>query len=144
MRQRDVDRFWSKVNVGGHDECWEWTGTRDRDGYGIFRLGRKNVKAHRVAFGLPTGGFVLHRCDSPACVNPGHLYLGDHSQNMTDRQERGRTCRGEISHLSVLTEEDVLEIRSSDDPQKVLGERFGVTPNQIGNIRRRECWKHLP
>jgi hypothetical protein len=73
-----AERFWSKVDVGNQDECWEWSGCRVR-GYGQFHIGnRKRVRAHRFAYELLVGeipeGLVLdHLCRNTACCNPAHL-----------------------------------------------------------------------
>lgn len=76
--------------------CWLWTGELNQDGYGVFKVHigegkRKNYKAYRVALGIfERGVYVLHRCDVRACVNPAHLYVGSHKQNMADMAARGR------------------------------------------------------
>ena len=97
-RTNIVDRFWSKVDVRGADECWEWQGSRIKGGYGNFRLSAADgmLKAHRMSALLAFGPFdrrlfVLHLCDNPPCVNPSHLALGDHAENMRQRAERGRS-----------------------------------------------------
>src|SRR5215203_4615013 len=84
-------RFWSKVDK--NQACWLWTGGKCSGGYGKFMWG--NIKAaHRLAYEycnngpIPAGLFVLHKCDTPACVNPEHLYLGTHEDNMADRRAR--------------------------------------------------------
>jgi hypothetical protein len=100
-----AERFWAKVDKDGpvHSvlgtPCWLWTGARDSAGYGNLKL-RSFVtdKAHRVSWALnfgpiPDDAFVLHRCDNPPCVNPGHLYLGGHLENMADMVERDRATR---------------------------------------------------
>lgn len=75
-------------------DCWLWTGSRDRDGYGVMTVGRKQVRAHRasyaVTFGDPSGDLVCHRCDVPACVNPDHLFRGSASANTADMIAKGR------------------------------------------------------
>ncbi len=86
-------RFWSKVNVGSVDECWEWTAAtkgRRKCFYGNFFDGKRMVSAHRhvmssihTAEGIE-GKCVLHSCDNPLCVNPRHLRLGTHQDNMND------------------------------------------------------------
>lgn len=93
------ERFWAKVDRRGDDECWEWQAHTDRGGYGQFSPERsRQVAAHRWSLAshtgksIPQGMFVLHSCDNPACVNPAHLRLGDHADNMRDRKERGRSA----------------------------------------------------
>ena len=86
-------RFFSKVNKQD-DGCWTWTAGRTKKQYGKFSVDGKTKQAHRVSWTLHNGDipgrlFVLHHCDNPPCVNPEHLYLGDHKQNMRDRLERG-------------------------------------------------------
>lgn len=95
------DRFWPKVDVAGR--CWEWRGTRNNNGYGLFQIGlggsKRCVAAHRMAWILtngpiPDGLHVLHHCDNPPCCNPWHLFLGDHAANMADKKAKGRGRRG--------------------------------------------------
>lgn len=94
------ERFWSKVDVRGPDECWLWMRGCGSGGYGqVWREGR-NWQAHRVAYEftrgpIPDGLWVLHRCDVPNCVNPAHLYVGTHKDNVRDRVERGRSATGD-------------------------------------------------
>lgn len=88
-----ADRFWSKVTKT--DGCWVWAASRGRQGYGHFDLDGKIEKAHRVAYQLvlgpiPDGAFILHSCDNPPCVNPAHLRVGTHVDNMRDMVERQR------------------------------------------------------
>ena len=91
MRKSSGDRFWPKVQKG--DGCWEWTGSRDRRGYGQFSFERHPVLAHRMAYYLTYGPFegsVLHACDNPPCVRPDHLHLGTQKDNMGEASQRGR------------------------------------------------------
>lgn len=92
-------RFWSYVEKGNKDECWEWWGTRDRMGYGIIweRIGvRKKLlrRAHRVSWrifkGYDSDRHVLHTCDNPPCVNPNHLFEGYSRDNTNDMIRKGR------------------------------------------------------
>lgn len=100
MKPTTEERFWAKVEKT--DGCWLWTGSTGR-GYGTFWAGGVVVGAHRYSVALHYGEFdpslyVLHRCDIPRCVRPDHLYLGDHAQNMKDREERGRNGHANKTH----------------------------------------------
>ena len=94
-------RFWSKVQPT--EGCWLWTGARSTEGYGYIGVGprrnHKDVLAHRLMWELtygpiPNGLWVLHRCDTPSCVRPDHLFLGTHQDNMDDMKRKGRTHVG--------------------------------------------------
>lgn len=86
-------RFWAKVEKT--DDCWLWRGSVGSNGYGQLRVGARMVTASRLAWELtngpiPDGLWVLHRCDTPLCVRPEHLFLGTHLDNMHDMRHKGR------------------------------------------------------
>lgn len=88
-----IDRFMSKVDVRGNDECWPWTASKNHLGYGKFKHRGTVVNASRIALSVKTGaplyGLVAcHTCDNPTCCNPAHLYAGTQSDNMRDRWAR--------------------------------------------------------
>jgi len=92
-RQKVFKRFQKRIQFT--DTCWLWTGAVINNGYGQFRVNRKTIVAHRVAYDLyrgniPKGKLVLHSCDNPPCVNPAHLFLGTQSDNVVDSIKKNR------------------------------------------------------
>lgn len=96
------DRYWAKVSKS--EDCWLWLGASHDDGYGHIKagVGGRVLLAHRVAYvafvgPLLPGMLVCHRCDTPACVRPEHLFLGDHATNAQDRNSKGRSASQRVT-----------------------------------------------
>lgn len=119
---------------------------------GFFSVNGKPQMAHRVAYQLakgdiPDGLCVRHTCDVSLCVNPDHLILGTHADNMRDMKDRGRGRgggpAGEKHGCAKLTEEQVRQIGTSHKTRNQLAAEFGVSPSTIKAIRNGRLWKHL-
>ena len=113
-----LPRFWNKVDRCGTDECWPWLGSFLPSGYGAFWLGHNNVTAHRASYMLlvgqiPDGLMVRHACDHKWCVNPAHLSVGTHADNMADKVERTRQARGESHGMAKWTDDMVARIKQA-------------------------------
>jgi hypothetical protein len=150
------ERFWPKVNKRGPDDCWEWQASRTPRGYGQIGLGgnAKPIPAHRASYMLahgriPDGMHVLHSCDNPACVNPAHLRLGTHAENMRDKVERGRVpksefiCRGEGNINAKLNADLVRKARSGELSVDEVIEMTGVNRSTVNAAKRGKTWKHI-
>lgn len=138
--------------------CWEWIGSRDKGGYGEYqtekiplgdgRYNRRRKKAQRIAWELFRGPIpprmeVCHECDNPPCVNPAHLFLATHKQNMEDRDWKGRHAYGVKHYQTKLTEQDVRDIRASRLTLAELAPLYGIAPQTISEIKNRKTWKHV-
>lgn len=135
--------------------CWIWTSALKENGYGSF--GRGGIEggsayAHRWAYEhfvgpIPPNMMVCHHCDVPACVNPAHLFLGTHADNMADMAAKGRSLRGERHNLVKLKDAEVLEIRrlwsAGGIAQPELAQRFDTTKGTVSLIVRGQTWRHL-
>lgn len=93
-------RFWKKVFVADPNQCWEWTASKDKFGYGWFWFDNKVAHATRyvaiyqMGIELLEDQVVCHTCDNPGCVNLNHLFVGLHVDNMRDMVEKGRWSSG--------------------------------------------------
>ena len=133
----DIRRFNDKIHKfeGG---CWVWTGTSRPAGYGVFKFGSQRYMAHRISFLIHHGyhprGLVCHHCDNPSCVNPEHLYDGDHLTNTRDMIMRGRV-RGQVPAFVPPSEPDNPYVRKIDI--KRINKKTRLTETEVQEISRR-------
>jgi hypothetical protein len=93
---------------------------------------------------------VLHKCDVRSCVNPEHLFLGTHQDNMADRDKKGRQAKGDRVFVPVkngyrngrakVSSEDIEAIRVAEGSQLSIGRRFGLSQPQVSKIKLRQSW----
>lgn len=146
-------RFWSKVDVRGPDECWEWKPPKDNKGYGRLKAHATWFLATHISLGLsgrcrPPGLIALHSCDNPPCVNPQHLRWGTHKDNSNDAVLRGRMHdwrgrrSGSANPKAKITEIQVAIIRSATITNKSeMARRLGVKRYAILDIIHGRTWK---
>jgi hypothetical protein len=134
------ERFESYVIAEPMSGCFLWTPTQ-RGEYGQFNHEGKMRIASRVAWELyvgpiPEGMNVLHKCDTPACVNPYHLFLGTLKDNTQDSVKKWR-------HRHKLTEDQILAIRNDTRSCIMIAKEYEIGKSQVSNIRRQASWEHL-
>lgn len=130
------------------DGCWEWSGNKDKDGYGLLTYARRHYRANKLALQfdgrpVPVGMYACHTCDNPGCVRPDHLYPGTPQQNADDAHSRGRNQRGERHYSAKLSEADVKAIRDSFETDENIAKFYGVSRSNISMIRSRRTWRHV-
>lgn len=140
-------RFHNSYNVDSN-ECWIWKHAIDHKGYGVFRVGKKNLRAHRFAYAaliseIPDGWNVCHHCDVRSCVNPGHLWVGTHMENVSDMMRKGRSPNGENHGRARLSRAQALEVKLSTGPRAEIARKYGISTEYVTNIRSGKRWKIL-
>lgn len=134
--------------------CWLWTGTVNNKGYGRISVGGGRTEyAHRIAYiefkgGIPEGLEVCHKCDTPGCCNPDHLFVGDHLANMRDASRKGRMRNdGKQGHehvRAILTFEQVRAIRASSRPPIQWATELGCHLETIKRARAGRTYRNVP
>jgi len=154
-----IDRFWSKVNYPGNDQdCWLWTAgpfdTPQKKYYGLFWVNGSNMRATKFSWEFYNGPIrdallICHKCDTPKCVNPEHLFLGTDQENMDDRARKFRHAKG--SAISSTDEETMLKILDDIENDiypyksalKTLEKQYNVGYRAILSMLTGNTWKHI-
>lgn len=156
MTPEFASRFWAKVNRQSEKECWEWNASVDTRGYGNVGVPQGDgsfltQRSHRVSWMLTHGGvlgrkdLVCHTCDNRRCVNPAHLFLGDHLANNRDCLKKGRwpIPRGEANGRAILTAEQVADIRASFETVANLAKKYGLSKSAMADAKRGKSWRDV-
>ena len=128
--------------------CWLWVGTYAYCGYGKLGIGKKFYQAHRLSWErynglIPDGMHVCHKCDTPACINPQHLFLGTMKDNMLDAEKKGRMAVGEKHPTAKLSEAQVIAIFNDERTYAKISDQYGVVQSAISDIKNGKKWRHL-
>lgn len=136
-----AQRLAGHTDCHGPDECWLWHGAKNNNGYPQMRVRKVTMLATRLAYeehhgvNLLRGQHVLHRCDTPLCLNPSHLFLGDPKSNSEDKVNKGRQAKGFALPHTRLSEDQVKEIRSATGSQGEIAARFGVSQPVVSRVK---------
>jgi hypothetical protein len=152
--------LWAKVNKKGEDECWEWLGYKNEQGYGRTEINDKSYYAHRVIFDLVNPGkinlnapksvheygFIMHSCDNPSCCNPKHLSIGNHADNMADKVAKGRqnlfpSDTGPRCKLTMEQARQARQLRKDGMSVMNLAKQFGISLPSMKTLLRGESYK---
>lgn len=141
-------RFDSKWTLNPETGCHEWNANISPDGYGCFHYKSRRKRAHRISWEMtygpiPKGLFVRHKCHNRVCVNPEHLELGTHKENMRDMVESGRSARGAKQHHTKLSEEQVIAIFHDTRMHKEIAKDYNIHRTRITSIKCGVTWGWL-
>jgi len=141
----------SKRSVRAYNGCLLWIGAKAK-GYGVMSIDGQMKLTHRIAWEYVNGPIsdglhVLHLCDTPACIESSHLFLGTNSDNMADKVKKKRHTWGSTQPTAKLTEPQVVEIKNllavGSFSHREIGEQFGVSKTTITSISIGRTWTHV-
>ena len=159
-----IRRFWSKVEVGEDNDCWNWKSTDNGNGYGVIRILGRYIGAHRLSYilsngGIPDGLMICHKCNNRACCNPKHLYAGTAMDNMMDARAAGtihgrsgkrpdtdKLVKGEDCPWATISNKQAVEISNritSGEGTSSIAKDLGVSCDVVYRIKKRKSFRSV-
>lgn len=156
LNPRVVRNFWKRVHkLGNESGCWIWEGAENVNGYGqmsIYAPRYRQFRCHRISLAIHGVEFsdedvVCHKCDTPLCVNPNHLFVGNQLDNLRDCRQKNRHMKGNMNPISKLTPEAVREIREvakeGYGSQRRMAKKYRVSEGVISEAVSGKTWAHV-
>lgn len=150
VEQADLRQFILGNSTPDAEGCWIWQRYTLPKGHGRIRWNDKMELAHRLAYRAwvaePGEGQVCHRCDVPSCVNPSHLFLGTHADNMRDRNAKGRTARGATAARSLPREtvQRMKQLAEEGVDRSDIARILDVATSTVSRILNGKRWPKPP
>ena len=141
------DAFWSKIQKT--PTCWLWMGAKNKNGYGVLTINKKNYLAHRLSWEwannrrVPKSMLIAHTCDVPNCVNAQHLFLATPKSNADDRVQKDRSAKGEKNGRARLLAKHIRYVRKLKEKgwsERAIAKLFNVSRTTISKILQRKSW----
>lgn len=152
---KNIERFKTKLIIQPNG-CWEYSGAKDADGYGMFWYDGKTKGAHQFSARylgnliINKGDQVCHSCDNPPCCNPSHLFVGSSQDNTADRHRKNRTAKGSKVGTSIYDEQIIKQVKDAYNTRnhyrgiiKDLAKEFNVSYGVVWYACRRNAWAHI-
>lgn len=142
-----IERFWSKVDKRGPNDCWEWRGANSRN-YGQITCNGRAIRANRFSLMIhndwhvfPDGMHACHKCDNPPCVNPAHLFCGTPRDNFIDCRDKRRNkalklLPSQVSYIKLLLDKGF-------NPSEIA-RWYSIDRVSILNIKYGQTWSDIP
>lgn len=153
MSEAEISHFWSGVDIGAKDQCWNWKRSTNTWGYGRAKIQHHMFGSHRIAYYLgnhsdPGRLLVCHKCDNKQCCNPSHLFVGTQSENLYDASRKGKLIynRGENHGRAKLTVSIIEQIKSlylQGLSQHKIAHDLSINQSTVSRIISGKRWGHL-